>query len=379
MRVAIVGVGLIGGSLGMAARRAPLVERVVGVARRAETIAHALELGAIDEGTTELAGVRGCDLVILCPPVRTIVPLLERLAGELSPGAVVTDAGSTKGEIVAALHGRLPAGTVFIGGHPMAGSEQSGVAAADPYLFQNAVYALTPEEAWLGRPLAEAEAALRAGGESGRPELDRLWRFAAAIGAAPFLIDAHAHDAIVAAVSHLPHVVAAALVEAVAGLAEQEPRTLRLAAGGFRDTTRIASGPGDVWRDICLMNRSALLACLDAFSAALGGFRAQIAAADGDGLERAFDQAAAQRARLPARGKGIIHPLHELVIQLADRPGAIADVTARIAAAGINLADIEILRVREGEGGTLRLGFDAAREHERARALLAEAGYLIRR
>lgn len=268
--VAIVGIGLIGGSLGMALRRRGLAREVLGIPRRRQTIEEALAVGAIDRGDLDLAAVRAAELVVLAPPVLTIPPLVEAMAPHLRPGAVVTDVGSTKGVLMRRLQPLLPAHADLVGGHPMAGSERGGVLAAREDLFEGAIWVLSRT------PRTRAE------------NLERLAELARRVGATPVEMDPDRHDEAVARISHLPHVVAAGLAEA-AGAGPVPTELLRLlAAGGFRSTTRIASSPPEMWRDICLTNPGAILASLGDFEAALGRFRQALEAGDGDALLECF-------------------------------------------------------------------------------------------
>lgn len=350
-----------GGSMGMALRRSAGIQRVTGIARRADTVAEAVAVGAVDGGTTDLqAGVAGADIVVFATPVRTIPALVSEAAPALGPGTLVTDVGSTKAELCRTLPPLLPAGVEYIGGHPMAGSERTGIAAADPYLYQNAIYILTP--------LRQDQAGL-----------EKAHALVQAVGAHPLILDPEQHDRAVAAVSHLPHVVATALVLAVGQVTADDPRVLALAAGGFRDTTRVASGDPVMWRDICLSNREPLLEMLDRFMAVLKETRRAVAAEDGQELMDQMARARRVREQLPLRRKGILSPMSEVVVQLEDRPGAIHEVTGCLAAKGINIKDIEILRVREGEGGTLRLAFAGDDDLELALKQLAERGFVARR
>lgn len=352
---------MMGGSMGMALCRAPGIGRVWGVARRANTVAEAVALGAVHGGTTDLQeGVRGADIVVFATPVRTIPALVAEAAPALAPETLVTDVGSTKAELARVLPPLLPPGVEYIGGHPMAGSERTGVGAADPYLYQNAIYILTPNG-------------------PDQPGLDRALALVAAVGAHPLIMDPEQHDTAVAAVSHLPHMVAVALTMAVGGVAAHDPQVLALAAGGFRDTTRVASGDPVMWRDICLSNRKPLLEMMDRFAAALAQAREALAREDGDALIAHMEQARAVREQLPRHRKGILSPMYELVVQLEDRPGAIHEVAGCIAAKGINIKDIEILRVREGEGGTLRLAFADEEDLEQALTQLSALGFTARR
>lgn len=361
--VAVVGVGLIGGSLGQAWRRAKAAH-VIGVARRAESVEAALAAEAIDEGTTSLAeAAAAADVLVLCTPVLQIVPLALDAAVHMRKGTMITDAGSTKGEICRALWPALPPHITFIGGHPMAGSERTGVGAADPYLYENAVYCLTPPAAM----------------PDGHPQLELLLKLVRATGARPLLLDPQVHDLIVAGISHMPHIVAAALVNAVATQDSGDVPMLQLAAGGFRDTTRIASGSPDVWRDICLANRQAILQMLNALTAALDNLRDAVDKADSNQLMRLFDQARQVRSTIPTRAKGLMGVLHEITVIIADKPGAIHAITGLLAQAELNIVDIEILRVREGEGGTIRLALADDNAVDTALRILQQHGYTARR
>lgn len=257
--VAIAGMGLIGGSLGMALRRRGLAKRVVGIVRREATIDEALLMGAVDAATLDTAeGVAGADLVVLAAPVLAFERMTQEMAPHLKPGALVTDVGSTKAELTNLVSSLLPDHADFIGGHPMAGSEKGGVLAAREYLFEGAVWVLTRAE-------------------RSRPEnIARLAALARALGSTPVEMEPSLHDDAVARISHLPHVVAAALAEAADQGAVPSEVLRMLVAGGFKSTTRIASSPPEMWRDICLTNRQAVLASLSDFEAALARFRAAL-------------------------------------------------------------------------------------------------------
>lgn len=268
--VAIVGVGLIGGSLGIALRERGLASRVLGIPRREATISEALSVGAIDEGTLDLHRVAEAELVVLAPPVLTIPPLVEAMAPYLRPGAIVTDVGSTKGALMRELANLVPTHADLVGGHPMAGSEQGGVLASRGDLFEGSVYVLTRTT------------------RTQSHNVERLAALARALGATPVEMDSDLHDDAVARISHLPHVVAAALAEATGESALSQDVLRLLVAGGFKSTTRIASSPPEMWRDICLTNRDAILAALSDFEGALAHFRRALEADDGGELLEAF-------------------------------------------------------------------------------------------
>lgn len=361
-KIAIVGVGLIGGSLGLAWRRQGAARVVAGIDLSPDILRRAAEIGAIDEGTTDLAeGVRGADLVVLATPIGAVLEMAPALAGLLAPGTVVMDVGSTKGAVCRRMREVLPPGVVFVGGHPMAGSEGQGIEAADPYLFQNAVFVLTPGE---GVPAAV---------------LEDLRALVSLTGAEVALMDPDLHDRAVAAVSHLPQLVAVALVDAAAAAEAESPGVLALAAGGFRDTTRITASPAGIWLDILDSNREAVLEMLGRFRAALDGLEAAVRAADRRRIEAAFTRAREVRGRLPRRPKGLLPAYFELVVTVEDRPGVIGRLAGVLGERGVNIEDIEILRLREGEGGTIRLGFATEDECSRAFAVLAGHGYKVQR
>ncbi len=273
--VAIVGVGLIGGSLGMALKGRRLAQRVVGIGRSRERLEKAVALGAIDAGMTELArGVAEADVVVLCTTVGHIVETLPDVLETVRLGAVVTDVGSTKGAITR----RATGFPLFVGGHPMAGSEQAGVEAATPLLFEEATWAVTPTE------------------ETDPGALRTVERLAREVGATTLTLTPDAHDAMLAVTSHLPHVLASSLMRQAAATQRVYPQTQRLTAGSFADGTRVAASPPQIWRDVCLTNREALLAALHGFRVELDVLEEAVAAGDAARIE-AFFAAGAEAKR----------------------------------------------------------------------------------
>jgi prephenate dehydrogenase len=266
--VAIVGVGLIGGSIGLAARRRGLARCIRGVGWRQHTLDVAHERGAIDEGHLQLApAVAGADLVVFCTPVQAIPGQILEAAAHARPGAVFTDAGSTKEQIVAAVEGRLPDGVHFVGSHPLAGSEKRGPEHADARLFQNRLTVLTPTAA------TDPEA------------LRQVRVFWEALGSRVKEMSPQAHDQALALTSHVPHLLASVL----AGVLPEEWHGLT--ATGFRDTTRIAAGDPHLWTGIFLQNRAAVLAALARFAAHLDRFQSAVVAGDEATLMTLLDQA----------------------------------------------------------------------------------------
>ncbi len=284
-RVALIGVGLIGGSFALALRKAGVVASIVGVDRDTQALERAAVLGVIDTAAESVSeATKGAELVIVAVPVRAIGPVLHDVALALDPSAVVTDVGSTKGDVTRVAQEELRAHfSRFVPGHPIAGAESSGVESATADLFKGARVVLTPVE----QTAAKAVDLVR-----------HCWE---AVGGRVALLSPGDHDRIFAAVSHLPHLLSFALVSEFIG----RPNSAELfsfAGGGFRDFTRIAASSPEMWRDIALQNREALLDELDRYGARLAVFRALVEKGDGPGLERLMTEARATRQALnPAR------------------------------------------------------------------------------
>jgi prephenate dehydrogenase len=284
--VASVGVGLIGGSLGMILRRRGLAASVVGVGRRVENLKTAVEMGAIDRFVVDPKdAVQEADLVVLATPVDTYERHLTEWAASLRPGAVVTDVGSVKGRLVERSEQAMPAGVHFVGAHPIAGKEKTGVAAGSEQLFAGARCILTPTT------------------RTNQEALDRVAAMWRETGAIVLTMDPHLHDKILGAVSHLPHVAAFALINALIDIRDAVP-ALDLAGhsgGGLRDTTRIAASSPEMWRDIFLWNRDNLVTFIEAYERSLGELKGLIRAGDAAGIEKALERAKQEREKFPAR------------------------------------------------------------------------------
>jgi prephenate dehydrogenase len=282
-RVAIVGLGLMGASLAMDLVHNKLCREVRGVARRTATVLDAFFSGAVDLATNDLqTGVMGADLVILATPVRTIVDQLAEIAPTLWPGTVVMDMGSTKATICQALDA-LPVQCQPIGGHPMTGKETAGFGAAEPGLYRNAT--------WVLSPLPRTTAAT----------VTLATELVEAVGAHPVILPAARHDRLVATISHLPYLAAGALVHTTMQVGDEDPTVWELAAGGFRDTSRVAAGDTQMFLDILMTNRPAVLAQLDAYMAQLAELHKLIDTQDEAKLSAKLSQSQAKRAAWKAR------------------------------------------------------------------------------
>ena len=275
-RVAIIGLGLIGGSLGIDLRRKRLARAVVGWSRRRQTLGDAKRLGAIDHGTLALReAVREADVVVLATPVEAIVPLARQVLPFMRPGSVLTDVGSAKGQIVSALERLDHPAASFVGSHPLAGSERRGIGAACAGLFERSGCVVT---------------ATRRTDPQALRTVIRFWR---PLVAHVLVMDPARHDRLLAAVSHLPHLVAFSLMTAT------EDQAFALAPRSFLDATRVAKSDPDLWDDIFLSNRAALLAAIDRFDLRWRRVRAQLVRADRRALRRFLRQAQAIRQALP--------------------------------------------------------------------------------
>jgi prephenate dehydrogenase len=335
-RAAVIGTGLIGSSVGLALRRAGW--HVTGADRDPAVVAAAADVGALDEVGRD----PGAELTVIAVPTGSVA---EVAAEALAAGGVVTDVGSVKAPVVTAVdHPR------FVGGHPMAGSEALGPRGARADLFEGATWVLTPT--------ASTDAAAQA----------LVHSVARSLGAEVVTLDPVSHDRLVAAVSHVPHLTAAALMGLAAERSEEHAAVLRLAAGGFRDMTRIAAGEPGIWLDICDDNRAAILEVLDELIGRLGDLRSVVDRRDADALGRRLQAAQVARRNLPT-GAPPAEELAELRVPVTDRPGELAAVTTLATELGVNVYDIEVSHAAGEPRGTLILVVDAVRAEELAGAL----------
>lgn len=347
LKVFIIGLGLIGGSLGLALRDSPRVGQVLGFDRDPESVQKAVDIGSIDCSASLERGAGLADIVFLCSPLGSYSQLLGIIRSELRPGTIVTDVGSTKEEVMR-LFQELPEQVWGIGGHPMAGSEIKGIQGADRYLFENAVYCITPDS------------------RAPQAALDLLLEILSVTGARIRIMEAGIHDELVATVSHIPHLAAVALVN----LTEGSEDNLMMAAGGFRDTTRIASSNPEIWNDIVFFNRSHILDKLDGLIAGLQQLRDALAKHDFAYIGQELSQAKEIRDRIPRVHRGLLPAFHDIVCIVPDKPGIIGQLGLILGQGDINIVDIEILRVREGDGGTIRLGVPSESDACKAVAIL---------
>jgi prephenate dehydrogenase len=350
--VVIAGVGLIGGSIGLGVRQRFLARRVVGLDRDPAALDAARGMGVIDEA--QLAPgpwLADADLVVLAAPVRSQIELARSLEPHLSPDAILTDVGAVKLEPVEAL-----AHLRFVGGHPMAGSERVGVQNADAALLENAVWVLTPTD------------------RTDQAALERVESFVSHLGARPIRVQPAQHDRLVAAVSHVPYLAAVALTRLVADDHDRDLLML-LAAGGFRDLTRVASGSPRMSRDMVVGNAGPVRQALRALTANLERLSAMLA--EPDALLEEAEAAKRTRDGIPVVRRSLLPARFEVVIAVPDRPGELARITKALGDEGVNIKDIEVLGIREA-GGAVRLAFDDEAGLRRGTEALERAGYEAR-
>jgi prephenate dehydrogenase len=333
-RIAIVGTGLIGTSIAMASARVGC--DVSGWDADARSLALAAGRTSVRGASSLEDAVAGADIVVVCAPVPSIPELATR-ALEAAPTAIVTDAGSIKDHVVrevAVLAG--PAARRFVGGHPMGGSERSGPEHASASVVDGIVWVLTPDEATETRSIVALEAWIER------------------IGGRPVRMSPARHDRLVAFVSHLPQVASTALMGLAATEEADEPDILLLAAGGFRDLTRLASSNPALWSQILLSNREAIAEAIDLYSARLADLRAMVVEGRGRDVEETFDDAKQARLRLAAKPQ-VRAGVAVLQVQVPDRPGALAELTSVLAEHSVNIEDLQIVHSPEGGRGTVHL------------------------
>ena len=359
--IGFIGLGLIGGSLARSIRRTQPSWRLMAYSHTRATLDAALDEGVIDEACEQQDARFGeCDIIVLCAPVQTNITYLPFLKSVMKDGCILTDVGSVKGEMTEAVR---QAGLLsrFIGGHPMAGSEKTGFASSTDYLLENAYYFLTPTE------------------DNSADDIRICVELVEAVRALPVLLSPEQHDFIVAGVSHLPHIVASSLVNTVRKLDDSDEHMRTVAAGGFRDITRIASSSPVMWEQICLANQSEITRVLDAFIDTLQDARQLVAAGDGRALNRMFSASRDYRDSIDDTKRGSVSRQYVLYVDIYDEAGGIATITTLLAMSAINIKNIGILHNREFEEGVLRIEFYDAESRDHSEEILRKRNYTIRK
>lgn len=357
--VFVIGLGLIGGSLAQAIKSEYPSALVRGYDVNKEQVKLAETLGVIDEMVNRVEeGVSDADFIIVAAPVLEAEGIFNQLlACDIQEGAIITDVSSTKRGIMELAKRFDDNGVTFIGGHPLAGSHKSGVAASNARLFENAFYVLIAD------------------GDRQQVERERLKSWLTGTRATFIEMSAEEHDRIVGVISHFPHVIAASLVHQLENMNEEGVDVRNLAAGGFRDITRIASSSPAMWHDVLLQNREVLLDLLKQWQEEMNKVTSMVEKADSEQIFTYFQEAKQYRDTLPQREKGALSPLNDLYVDIPDHPGMIARVTELLAHAGISITNIRIIEIREDIIGVLRLSFRSNEDRKLARTTLHQQNY----
>ncbi|MGG3469644.1 prephenate dehydrogenase [Neobacillus pocheonensis] len=349
-RVFVIGLGLIGGSLALCIKKDHTHSTIIGFDINSEQARLAKMLGVIDEIAVDIqAGALDADLIIIAAPVndtKTIIQSLSELP--LKPDVIVTDTGSTKSKIVENAISLKERGITFIGGHPMAGSHKSGVSAAKEILFENAFYLLTPEK--------DAE----------KSKVILLKDWLKGTNAKFLTITPQNHDYLTGIVSHFPHIIAASIVRQTEKLSEEDSLIPRLAAGGFRDITRIASSSPEMWKDILINNRENLIELLNHWQEEMDWVKTLLEKENSSAIFDYFYQAKEFRDGLPIKEKGAIPAFYDLFVDVPDYPGVISEITGYLATEKISITNIRILETREDINGVLVISFQTEEDRQRA-------------
>lgn len=357
-KIGILGLGLIGGSLARALQKYNYGATIYGYNRNQQSTKDAFESGAIDVCVTDFKDFSDCDLLVLCCPVNINIRMFKDLLPYIKDTTVITDVGSTKGDIYEAIMSIDHPG-YFIGGHPMAGSEKSGFSATKAELFENAYYILTPE------PNTPSELVVS------------MENMAKEIFALPVILDPNYHDYIVAAISHVPHILASTLVNMVEDLDSSNKDMYSLAAGGFKDFTRIASASPDMWQQICLANKESILRILDVYQHMITDIKSSISDLNEDQVFDFFKQSRTYRNTFQNKARGSIEKVYALFVDVKDEPGVIANIATYLSDNNISIKNIGINNNREDFEGVLEIIFLDQVSLEASKDLLANTDYEV--
>ncbi len=358
--IAFIGLGLMGGSIARGLKRFHPDITIMAYMRTRSKLEQAKAEGIVDvilEGIGE--PLSACDVIFLCTPVEYNAQYLAAIKPYLKEGAFITDVGSTKSSIhLEVIRQGLEA--VFVGGHPMAGSEKTGFEHSTDHLLENAFYIITPTAHERSQALSQ-----------------RLEAIAKAIGALPLTLDYEEHDQAVAAISHLPHIVASSLVNLVKDSDSPAGIMKQVAAGGFKDITRIASASPEMWEQICIANQGPIAWILEQYIRSLTQILEQVKAGDQDSLHQLFAVSREYRNSITDRAKGALPPEYSFSVDIVDEPGAISTLSVVLAAKGISIKNIGINNNRENGEGALRITFYERESMDAARAQLEKYHYEI--
>ncbi len=358
-KIGFIGLGLIGGSIARAVRQYFPDCEIAAFDKNKETLALATQESVIDVAATTIDdNFKHCNYLFLCAPVSYNTAYLKQVRNYLHSDCILTDVGSVKTDIHREVEA-LGIEEYFIGGHPMAGSEKSGYVNSKAMLIENAYFVLTPSE------------------KVPQEKIARYTDFVQALHAIPVLLNYQEHDYVTGTISHLPHIIASSLVNFVRDTDTKDELMKNLAAGGFKDITRIASSSPVMWQHICLKNKDNLLKILDEYIRFLGSAREMIDQEDEQGIYHMFDTSRNYRNSIPASSAGPIKKAYEVYCDIIDEAGGIAAIATILASNGLNLKNIGIIHNREFEEGVLRIEFYDEASMKKAAEILQKFRYIV--
>ena len=351
--ISIIGLGLIGGSIAKALKKSRADINISAFDRK-EVLQSALNDKVIEKELKTIDEALNSDIVFLCLPVDLSLKIFKELAPRLKENTILTDVCGVK-SVFHEEWEKIKCKGMYIGGHPMTGKEKGGYENSDHLLFENSIYILT-------------------GCEYSDNSLDEFFRLIKSLGARVTCVDSDLHDRIVANVSHLPQLLSVSLVNTSTKDNSQRNYT-DFAAGGFRDMTRIASSDFGIWEPVIKSNKSEILSALSNLHAELDEIKKMVEFENYQGLAKKFEEARIKRDEIPIDTKGFLTPLYDIFVYVQDKPGVIMEISTALAQHNINIKDIELLKIREGSGGTFRLSFDSEHDADEAKLYLKSAGY----
>lgn len=352
-KVAIIGLGLIGGSIAKGLKKSGLNFEISGIDK--DKIAQtALDEGSIDR-IINLSGISKSDYIFICTPLSSAIKIMEKIAPLVKNESVITDVCGVK-SVLNKKWKSLKSKGYYVGGHPMTGKESGGYYNSDPLLFENSVYILTKELYDL-------------------PFKEKLISLIESLGARIKILDADEHDLIVSKVSHLPQLLSVSLINSVNS---ENENALDFAAGGFRDMTRIASSDFSVWEDIIRTNRDKILLSLNRLQDELNSMKDFVAEENIERLKNKFETARKNRDEVPKNTKGFLSRLYDLFVYVTDEPGVISKISGALYEQKINIKDIELLKIREGTGGTFRISFESSEDAAAAEKIITQIGFEVK-
>lgn len=357
--IGFIGLGLIGGSIARGLKRADNNITIMAYMRTRSKLEQAKKDGTIDiilDGIDEQLSM--CDIIFLCTPVEYNASYLEKIRPYLKPGAILTDVGSTKTNIHKTVI-EMDMEDVFVGGHPMAGSEKSGYENSTDHLLENAYYIISPTA------------------KNTPEQIDRMKQIALAIRAIPLVLTYEEHDFSVGAVSHLPHLIASSLVKLVKDNDNENEVMKRIAAGGFKDITRIASSSPVMWEQICMTNTDNLKVLMRRYIESLESIYSDLDAHNGQAIYNLIDESGKYRDSFSSKTRGPVIPDHSFSVDVVDEPGSIAILSAILASRGINVKNIGINNARDYGEGALRISFYSEEKKSEAAELLKKYNYTL--